>query len=260
MDQSQLELQLQVWKDLAVSKQMLIGAATSALKLDADCSMDELKEALTQAIEKGNSADSRIREAEERARNSVDEMEKRVRMSQLSQERAEEGREQAASALTEGKQSMAAERNSLHDEIKKLKAQLAEKEKAIKAINVSLADTPENVLKKMRTLKKQKLDESNARKIAEDEARNLRKENRQLEQDLEEQRGLAGHGATLAAGYSEIYQLCTDLHARLSESGEEELADLPEQITEAVAAFDSRDEKEKEKAKGEGKGGKKRNR
>ena len=30
MDQSEFELQLQVWKDLAISKQVLMGAATDA--------------------------------------------------------------------------------------------------------------------------------------------------------------------------------------------------------------------------------------
>ena len=41
-----VEVQLQVWKDLAISKQILMGAATDALGLDAECSTEELKSAL----------------------------------------------------------------------------------------------------------------------------------------------------------------------------------------------------------------------
>ena len=32
-----VDIQLQVWKDLAISKQVLMGAATDALGLDAEC-------------------------------------------------------------------------------------------------------------------------------------------------------------------------------------------------------------------------------
>ena len=41
-----VDIQLKVWKDLAISKQILMGAATDALGLDAECSTEELKEAL----------------------------------------------------------------------------------------------------------------------------------------------------------------------------------------------------------------------
>ena len=50
MDQAQLELQLKVWKDLAISKQVLMRTAAIALKLDPDCSQDVLKEALESTV------------------------------------------------------------------------------------------------------------------------------------------------------------------------------------------------------------------
>ena len=43
VDQAEFEVQLQVWKDLAISKQVLIGAATDALGLDPECESAELK-------------------------------------------------------------------------------------------------------------------------------------------------------------------------------------------------------------------------
>ena len=63
-----VEVQLQVWKDLAISKQILMGAATDALGLDSECSTDELKSALDQAIQRAKDAEHeahRIREGQQ---------------------------------------------------------------------------------------------------------------------------------------------------------------------------------------------------
>ena len=49
MSQADSDIQLQVWKDLAISKQILMGAATDALGLNAECTTSELKEALQKA-------------------------------------------------------------------------------------------------------------------------------------------------------------------------------------------------------------------
>ena len=60
MDQAELELKIDVWKKLALSKQMLIKTATDSLGLDPECSMDEFKSKLDEAIAKGNSAEADI--------------------------------------------------------------------------------------------------------------------------------------------------------------------------------------------------------
>ena len=57
-----VDVQLQVWKDLAISKQILMGAATDALGLDSECTTDELKAALDQAIKRARDADIKIQE------------------------------------------------------------------------------------------------------------------------------------------------------------------------------------------------------
>ena len=57
-----VDIQLQVWKDLAISKQILMGAAADALGLDSECSTDELKTALDQAIQRAREADIKIQE------------------------------------------------------------------------------------------------------------------------------------------------------------------------------------------------------
>ena len=50
------EIQLQAWKDLAISKQMLIRVATEALGLTEECSTEELQTALEQAMERTKAA------------------------------------------------------------------------------------------------------------------------------------------------------------------------------------------------------------
>ncbi len=62
-----VDIQLQVWKDLAISKQILMGAAADALGLDAECSTTELKTALDQAIERARDADLNIQETRSQA-------------------------------------------------------------------------------------------------------------------------------------------------------------------------------------------------
>ena len=82
MGQAELELQLKVWKDLAVSKQMMIRAATDALQLAPDCSPAELKIALDAAIKRSIEADGSVKEANERARIAAETMEKKVAVSE----------------------------------------------------------------------------------------------------------------------------------------------------------------------------------
>jgi colicin import membrane protein len=84
------------------------------------------------------------------------------------------------------KQQAIDDRASSAKEAKKLQDSIAEKDRALKAINTALSDTPENVLKKLKTLKKQKTDESNARKQADKVIIGLRKEKQELEQKLKE--------------------------------------------------------------------------
>ena len=60
VEQAQLELQLKVWKELAISKQMLMRTAAEALKLDPNCSQEELKAALEAALKKVAEADASV--------------------------------------------------------------------------------------------------------------------------------------------------------------------------------------------------------
>ena len=186
MPDNDAELELKVWKDLAISKQMLMRVATDALKLDPNCTQEELKEALEAAIKRSIEADVDVSRAEEQAKTAIAAMEKQLAVSKKAENLAEAARAEAEAAQEKLKQQAIDDRASSAKETKKLQESIAEKDKALKAINTALSDTPENVLKKLKTLKKQKTDESNARKQAEKTIIALRKEKQELEQSIKE--------------------------------------------------------------------------
>ena len=186
MPDNDLELQLTVWKEMAISKQMLMLTATNALKLDEDCSQEELKIALETAIKRAIEADADISRAEEQAKSAIALTEKKLEESQKAVDVAEAAHAEVLASQKKMQQQISDERNNIAKEMKNLQGVVAEKERALKAIKTALSDTPENILKKLKTLKKQKMDESNIRKQAEKSVVTLRKEKQELEQTIKE--------------------------------------------------------------------------
>ena len=82
MSQTDIDIQLQVWKDLAISKQILMGAATDALGLDAECSTDELKSAMNRAIQRAKEADITVIKTRETTEREITEMKAQVAASE----------------------------------------------------------------------------------------------------------------------------------------------------------------------------------
>jgi DNA repair exonuclease SbcCD ATPase subunit len=245
VDQAELEIQLQVWKDLAISKQVLIGAATDALGLDPDCDTDQLKAALDKAIKRSMEADANIEETREQARVAVEVMEQKVKDSAQVAEDAMEERDKAIADVEAMENQINAARAANAEEVKKVKKQLAEEQKKLKAINVSLADTPENVIKKLKALKKQKGDESTARKRAEDATRAARKEKQALEQKLESIEAAIKDSAELAKSFRELHEASMKMKYLLKEA--EDLPTLPmlnekqlERIEEAASSLEDK--------------------
>lgn len=215
MAETDAELQLRVWKELAVSKQMLMRAATDALKLDPNCSQQELKEALEATIKRSIEAEADVGKSQDQAKLAVAVVEKKLADSQKSLGIAEAARAEALANQQKLQQQLLDERSNTANELKKLKASLAEKERELKAINTALSDTPENVVKKLKTLKKQKMDESDARKQAEEAIATLRKDNKNLEQSIKEMRAAQDNAVKLAALHRELHTLCGALHDQL---------------------------------------------
>ncbi|MCW8839498.1 MAG: hypothetical protein OQL05_03315 [Gammaproteobacteria bacterium] len=178
------DVQLKVWKELAISKQVLMNAATAALKLDKECSQEELKQALETTISRAAEAEAEINKIQEQASLDIVAVEKKLAESQKALSEVEASLAEAQENQQKLEQKLTNERANNERQQKKLKESLAEKERAIKAITTTLSDKPENVVKKLKTLKKQKMDESDARKKAEQALSVLRKEKQQLEQEL----------------------------------------------------------------------------
>ncbi len=210
MDQAELELQLKVWKDLAISKQILMSAATDALGLDPDCTPEKLKEALDKTIKQGINADVIVSKAQEQANLAVAVMEKKMAANDKALAAAEAIKTGAKASQQNSEQNMAVERAAHIQEMKKIKAQIAEKESALKAVKKALGDTPENVIKKLKTLKKQKDDEANNRKLVEASVTTLRKEKRALEQSVAEMKDALENGKKLAEQYRELHEKASE--------------------------------------------------
>lgn len=215
MAEADLELQLKVWKDLAISKQVLMRAATDALKLDPNCSQEELKSALDNAIKRYIEADISVNKAQEQAKVAIATMEKKLADSEKARNLAEAARAETLATLEKFEQQMVAERAQHASEVKKLKDAVAEKDRAMKAINTALADTPENVVKKLKALKKEKMDEADARKEAVAANATLRKEKQTLEQQVKDMQAAQDNAAKLAEKYRELHTLCSELHSQL---------------------------------------------
>src|SRR5262249_39545039 len=152
---------------LAISKQILMRSATDALKLDPNCSQDELKVALDAVIKKIAEADSSVATARAEAKQAISDMEKKLLLAEKARTAAVSAADEARSSLDNGSKQMEIERTNFTKEMQQMKSFVAEKDKTMKAINAALADTPENVVKKLKALRKEKQDEADGRRQAE---------------------------------------------------------------------------------------------
>ena len=144
---------------------------------------------------------------------------------------------EAKAAQEDAVQQMANQRAAAARELQKVKDQLTERDKALKAINTALADTPENLLKKMNTLKKQKQEEADARRQVESALNTLRTEKRQQDQRLAD---VLRNGATLVSRYRDLHALSLKLHEQLQPLVEDakSLAEIPELDTKLLEAIE----------------------
>jgi len=235
VDQAEFELQLQVWKDLAISKQVLMGAATDALGLDPDCKTDELKTALEAAIKRSMEADADISAAKEQARLAIEVMEAKVKDSKQAEDASLTVKEEAEDALQAIEKQIIAARNANAEDIKKAKKLVADEQKKLKAINVNLGDTPENIIKKLKTLKKQKTDDANAKKRAEEATRAIRKEKQTLEQRLKNIESAIKDSAEMMEKHREMHEACSTMHDLLKDSDDRpDLPVLNEKLLEGI--------------------------
>lgn len=225
MSETQDEIQLQVWKDLALSKQLLANEVIKALDLDSTATATDIKSSLNKLIDRARHADDSIREARRRADESINDLRNELKTSEKARKIAEEAINDTVAKREAAENALAVGRENNADALKKAKADLDRKDRELKSINTALADTPENVVKKLKNLKKQKMDENTARKAAETSVRQLKKEVKELNQQLEERKNLLKQSADLVEHYRELR---TAAETHLEKLDDSELS-LPEQ-------------------------------
>jgi len=242
VSQAQQDLQLKVWKELAISKQVLMRVATDALKLDPECTQEELKEALETALKKVAKADTELVSAKKEAAAAIAALEKKLAEGEQELAIAQKAAAEAKAACDLAVQQVANQRAAAATDLQKVKDRLAEREVALKAINTALADTPANVLKKMNALKKQKQAEADARRQVESALNTLRTEKRQQDQRLAD---LLRNSATLVGRYRDLHALSLKLHEQLQPlvGDAKSLPEIPELDTSLLEAIEQPAEK-----------------
>jgi DNA repair exonuclease SbcCD ATPase subunit len=237
VSQAQQDLQLKVWKELAISKQILMRAATDALKLDPECTQEELKQALEGALKKVAQADTDLFNAKEEAKVAISALEKKLAATEESLAVAQKAAAEARAAQDDAVLQMANQRAAAARELQKVKDRLAEREKALKAINTALADTPENLLKKMSALKKQKQEEADSRRQVESALNTLRAEKRTQDQRSAD---MLRDGTALVGRYRDLRELSLKLHEQLKPLVEDAktLPEIPELDNGLVETFE----------------------
>jgi len=219
------EIQLQVWKDLALSKQLLANEVIKALDLDSTATATDIKASLNKLIDRARHADDSIRDARRRADESINDLRNELKTSEKARKTAEEAINDTVAKREAAENALAVGRENNSDALKKAKADLERKDRQLKSINSALADTPENVVKKLKNLKKQKMDENAARKTAEGSVRTLKKEKKELTEQLEERKSLLKQSADLVEHYRELRTAAEEHLEKLDDSD----ASLPEQ-------------------------------
>lgn len=201
---SDLDQQLKIWKDLAITKQMIMNEAATALRLKGEWTQEELREAMDNAIAKANAADREIAQTRDETEKTIADMTAKVRKSENALADAIAKIDTAEAAQLAAERQLENGRKDNSEALKKAKSQVEEKQRELKAINQALADTPENVVKKLKTLKRQKHEEATARSKAEEQNRKLKKQNKELEENSESLDSLREDSNALLEAYRNL--------------------------------------------------------
>lgn len=248
VSQADSEIQLQVWKDLAISKQILMGAATDALGLDAACSTGELKAALEKAIQRAKEADIEIVKIRDQADQEIAQMKAQVKASNQRSQEVDEKITVTEKACEAATRQLTIGRKENAEAVKKARAEVIDKQNKLKAISKALADTPENVVKKLKTLKKQKFDESKLRSQTESKLQVARKAKAKLETELEVQKSLVEQSAKLVEQIREYHDLCKKQNKKIKSLSDDKklivkIPKLDEELLETLEKAVSGDSK-----------------
>ena len=244
----QSALDLQVWKEIAISKQLLIKTATDALGIPAECSEQELKDALEKGIKEIGEAETKIISVQSASAKSIATIEDRLRASERGRVEVDDSNTALADQKKALEKLIDSERKLHNKELTKVKTDLEKKVKQLKTINVTLADTPENVAKKLKVLNKKKFDESTARKRAEEDARSLKKEKQELQKKVKAHEESLKQAEELVEMYRELRSFSDEQYTELKGLVEDdvEMKALPEQDKLLLEALEDKTKDEDE--------------
>lgn len=233
-------IDIDIWKELAISKQILLRTVTDALELDPECSEEELNIALELGIKQITAAESIVSAAKKENEAAISNMEAKLKASEETRLEQELTISELQAEKTATEELLDTTRKSSESELKKVTTQLDEKKKQLKSINVALADTPENVVKKLKSLNKKKFDDATAKKRMEDELRSLKKGKRELQDRTEKLESNSSQSVILAEKYRELQTLCENQFEQLKPLVDDEttLTALPELDEELLNSID----------------------
>ena len=80
----QSAIDVDVWKEIAISKQMLIRTATDALGLDPECSEEEFKAALEKGLKEIAAADTKVATAKVEIQSTIDDLTEKLETAEKS--------------------------------------------------------------------------------------------------------------------------------------------------------------------------------
>lgn len=230
----QSAIDVDVWKEIAISKQMLIRSATDALGLDPECSEDEFKAALEKGLKEIAAAETKVATAKVEVQKTIDDLTENLETTQKNLKTTNEELTAAQAEIEKLKGVIEADRKVSEAEIKKLKGQVDEKTKALKNVNTILGDTPQNMAKKIKALNKKKHEDTTAKKRIEDELKNVKKERTEKSKKAEAKEAQA---KTILKGYQALETYCDEQYDKLKELVEDEKTLLtPPRLEEEVYA------------------------
>jgi colicin import membrane protein len=207
-------IDVDVWKEIAINKQMLIRVATDALNLDPECSEEDFKAALDQGLHEIATADTKVAAAKAEIQDNIDDLTTRLEAAEKSLKTRNAELETANKEIEKLKTVIEADRKLAADELQKLKSQVDEKAKALKAITTELGDTPANVAKKIKALNKKKHEDNTAKKRIEDELKNVKKERTEKTKKADAKETQA---KAILKGYQALQTYCDEQYNKLKE-------------------------------------------
>ena len=241
----QSALDIKVWKEIAISKQLLIKTATDALGIAPECSEKELKDALAKSIKKMGDAERKISSIQNASALALSAIENKLKISEKARLEVDESNTELKDQKKTLDKLLESERKLHAKALFRVNADLDKKTKQLKNINITLADTPENVAKKLKILNKKKFDESAARKRAEETARTLKKDTHDLKKKVKTHAEKLEQAEKLVEMYRALRTFCNEQFTQLKGliENQDDLKAMPDQDQ---TLLDALEEKKKE--------------